>query len=267
MKKIAFTIVLNGMPFIERQYNIIPKVFDHWYIIEGVTKPILDTGWCKNISKDFYSDEYTSVDGTFEFLNKICNDKNITVIRKDNFWDGKVEMCNSFMNEIEDCILMQFDVDEIWDIDTLRSVLEYSDSNDDFDGMLFKCNYFVGPDLLTVGENCYGDNSNEWCRLWKIKNKSFWISHEPPRIKGCLNFLTKNFTKQKNWIFNHYAYVLESQLKFKEIFYNYSGALECWKKLQNETDLPCKLNKYLPWVDDSVIVKKNNGKNSFNISF
>jgi hypothetical protein len=256
MKKIAFTIVLNGMPFIERQYNIIPKVFDHWYVVEGVTKPVLDTGWCREISKNFYSNEYTSVDGTHDFLNKISKDKNITVIRKNNFWNGKVEMCNSFMDEIENCTLMQFDVDEIWKQDILENVLNFSEINKNFDGMLFKCNYYVGENLITEGEDCYGNNPNEWCRLWKIKNKTNWISHEPPRIKGCTHFLSRDFTKQKNWIFDHYAYTLESQLIFKENFYNYRDAVQQWKKLQEATDLPCHLNKYLPWVDSKVIVKK-----------
>lgn len=255
MRKIAFTIVLNGIPFIKEQYKVIPNVFDEWYIIEGVVKPTLDTSWCRSISKEFYSDKYLSIDGTKEFLDEIKSDK-IKIIRKHELWDGKVEMCNSFMENLEDCILMQFDVDEIWNVETLKEVLNYAEINNNFDGMLFKCNYYVGPDLVLDGENCYGNNPNEWCRLWKIKNKTHWISHEPPRIRGCVNFLTREFTKEKLWIFDHYAYILESQLRFKENFYNYHGAVEYWKKLQKAKDLPCKLNKYLPWVDKQVMVKR-----------
>lgn len=255
MKKVAFTIVLNGLPFIKKQAEIIPQVFDEWYIVEGATTPILDTGWCKPIPEKFYSNNFLSNDGTTEFLDTISSDK-IKIIRKEELWNGKVEMCNSFMDKIENCILMQFDADEIWNINTLNEVLDYASKNNHFDGMVFKCNYFVGPDLITVGENCYGNNSYEWHRLWKIKNKTYWISHEPPRIKGCVNFLTKEFTKEKAWIFDHYAYTLEAQLEFKENFYNYSGAVNHWKNLQRAQDLPCKLNKYLPWVDDRVIVKR-----------
>ena len=40
MKKIAFTIVLNGMPFIKEQYKYVPTCFDKWYIIEGHIPPI-----------------------------------------------------------------------------------------------------------------------------------------------------------------------------------------------------------------------------------
>jgi len=151
---------------------------------------------------------------------------------------------------------MQFDVDEIWNPETLTELLTYTQNNSGFDGMLFKCNYYVGPDLVIENENCYGDYSYEWCRLWKIKNKTNWLTHEPPRIKGCTNFITKNYTKQKRWIFNHYAYVYEKQVEFKEKFYNYENAVNNWKLLQNQNNFPCKLKNFLPWVDDQTIVNK-----------
>lgn len=256
MKKIAFTIVLNGMPFIKKQAEILPNVFDEWHIIEGAVLPINDTGWCQNINNIFFNDKKLSVDGTTEFIDSIVDNKKVFVHRKNNFWNGKVEMCNQIQTKMENCILMQFDVDEIWDTNILFDVLKYAEENEGFDGMLFKCNYYVGPNLITIGENCYGNNPNEWCRLWKIRNKTLWVSHEPPRVKGCSLFLTRNYTKSKNWTFNHYAYVLETQLQFKENFYNYKNAVEQWKKLQQNTVFPCKLKNFLTWVDDKVEVMK-----------
>ena len=69
MKKIAFTIVLNGMPFLRDQYDIIPECFDHWYIIEGAVLPTLDTNWCQNINNEFFSDKKLSIsdDKIFSF--------------------------------------------------------------------------------------------------------------------------------------------------------------------------------------------------------
>jgi hypothetical protein len=255
MKKIAFTIVLNGMPYIRQQVEIIPKIFDVWYIVEGATLPIKDTSWCRNIDNKFYTSDKLSVDGTTEFLNEIASDK-IKIIRKNDFWNGKVEMCNSFMNDVEDTILMEFDVDEIWKKETLSEVINYAESNEGFDGMLFRCNYYVGPNLLTQGDNCYGNNAYEWSRLWKIKSKTKWISHEPPKINGCDVFIQKNWTADKGWIFDHYAYALETQLEFKENFYGYTGAVEQWKKLQSQTNFPIQLNQFFPWVDSLVNVIK-----------
>ena len=253
MQRVAFTIVLNGMPFIEKQYDIIPKVFDKWYIVEGVVFPKCDTSWCSTISNKFYNDDKLSIDGTTEFLDSIKSD-NIIVIRKNDFWNGKLEMCNSFMADLTNTTLMQFDVDEIWSVDKLQSVLSYAEDNDYFDAMLFKCNYYMGPNLKIISENGYADNSYEWCRLWKIRDRTEWISHEPPIVRGCKRLLTKQYTKSNGWIFDHYAYVLESQLEFKENFYNYSNALKEWKRLQLHGNYPCKAKDFLSWVGDNTIL-------------
>lgn len=256
MKKIAFTIVLNGMPYIEHQSEILPKVFDEWHIIEGATLPGKDTGWCQNIDAKFYSDDKLSIDGTTEFIDTIVDNNKIFVHRKGDFWESKTEMCDQIGFLMEDCILMQFDVDEIWSPNILREVLTYAEDNSGFDGMLFKCNYFVGTNIVIQNENCYGNNPGEWCRLWKITNKTEWQSHEPPRIKGLTRFLSRDFTKDKNWIFDHYAYVLPQQVQFKENFYGYKDAFESWTRLQNCQQFPQKLSDYLPWVRDNAIVDK-----------
>ena len=257
MKKVAFTLVLNGMPFIQEQYNIIPQVFDEWYIVEGAVSPTHDTSWCSDISKDYYTNEGLSVDGTSEFLDKIQSDT-IHIIRKKGLWDGKLEMCNSFIDKIENSILMEFDVDEIWDINVLDSVVKYAKTNNGFDGMLFRCNYYVGPNLVLEQSGGYADRMYEWSRLWKIDNPTRWISHEPPRLRGCVNFLNKDFTQSQGWLFNHYAYVLEEQVRFKENFYNYKDAVKQWKQLQVATDLPCRARDYLNWINDDTRVYAKN---------
>lgn len=256
IKKTAFTIVLNGMPFIAQQYEIIPKVFDEWIIVEGYSRPILDTSWCKDIDVDSFTEKGWSNDGTTEFLDKIKCDK-IKVIRKSQgeFWNGKTEMCNAAIKDVENSVLMEFDADEIWDVNTLQNVTDYSIEHfDEFDGMMFYCNCFVGPNLVTVGEDCYGNNPDEWCRLWNIKEKNNFLTHEPPRIKGLNKILHRRYTKSQGWMFNHYSYIYEKQLKFKENYYGYSGAVGQWKRLQNNKSFPCKLNSFLTWVDDRAFV-------------
>ena len=256
MKRIAFTIVLNGMPFIKQQYKIIPDIFDEWYIIEGATNPVSDTSWCNNISHEFYNSDKLSVDGTTEFLDSIASDK-IHIIRKGDFWNGKVEMCNSFVAGISDCILMQFDVDEIWSPEVLEDLLSYAQDNDHFDGMLFRCNYYVGEKLKLKQSGGYADNIYEWSRLWKIRDNIIWLSHEPPRVKGCKNFLSKNYTQSRGWVFDHYAYVLEEQVRFKENFYGYTNAVQQWKDLQACELFPCSARTYLKWIgDDTVVIKE-----------
>lgn len=238
------------------QAKVLPFVFDEWHIIEGVSRPIKDTGWCKEVSKNFYSDQKLSVDGTTEFLDEISSKyENVIIHRKENsFWEGKVEMCNMPLKDLTDCILMQIDVDEIWDKPILDEVLDFAESHEGFDMMQFLCRYYVGPDLIITSENTYGNKITEWVRLWKIGSKTTWKTHEPPVLHGCDKILNRNFTKEKGWIFDHYAYFTVEQLEFKQNFYGYYDAVQQWNNLQNNKKFPCKLRDFLKWLDDDAIV-------------
>jgi hypothetical protein len=255
---VAFTLVLNGMPFIKQQYEIIPQVFDKWYIVEGVASPVKDTAWCKPADAEFYDANYLSVDGTTEFLDSIKSEK-IVIIRNNNQpWNGKVDMCNSFMNDLpENTTLMQVDVDEIWNVDTLGKILKFGDQASSDFTMCFRCNYFVGPNIKIISQDTYGDMPYEWYRLWHIASPgAFWLTHEPPTLNIPCVTLDKNFTTSQGWVFDHHAYVYEQQVKFKETYYGYSGAVESWKKLQEHREFPCLLHQFLPWVRDNAIVDR-----------
>lgn len=51
-------------------------------------------------------------------------------------------------------------------------------------------------------------------------------------------------------VFTHYAYAMENQVKFKEAFYGYPGAVDAWRELQSLSPnaLPVNLSQYLPWL-------------------
>lgn len=253
IKTAAFTIVLNGMPFIKKQMEIIPKVFDHWYIIEGVALPNNCTSWCKLPSKNWINEHYCSTDGTFEFLNEIKL-PNVSVIRKNQPWNGKIEMCNCFMPNISNSVLMQVDVDEIWNKKNLTNLLEISKINfNKFDSMKFKCNYFVGKKIKINTSNSYGDRPNEWVRLWTIQEPTFFLAHEPPILgKPNNKVIEKNETSKRGWVFDHYAYTTPEQVRFKEEYYGYKDALKKWQDLQSNLKFPVKASDFLPWIDENV---------------
>jgi hypothetical protein len=255
---IAFTLVLNGMPFIRQQMEIIPQVFDHWYIVEGVALPVKDTSWCRPAASEFYDADYLSIDGTRQFLDEINSDK-ITVIRNGGKpWEGKVDMCNSFMHLLPaNTTLMQIDVDEIWNPQILTKLFNFSaDVAQDFQ-MCFRCNYFVGPDIKIISQNTYGDMPYEWYRLWRIVEPGArWQAHEPPTLNRAFSTLDKSFTSSQGWLFDHYAYVNENQVRFKENYYGYAGAVASWNRLQTHQEFPCALRNHLPWVQDNAIIDR-----------
>jgi len=250
MKRIAFTPVLNGMPFLERQLDFIPKMFDHWYIIEGALNNKNDG--CHNgniLLEQFISKDCLSVDGTTEFLDKLKKNKNITIIRKNSSWDGYVEMANSFMHEIENSILFYIDVDEFWDKQVVNDICTFLEKSD-INTLKFMCYYFLGKDRYVFEPNKFGNNWFEWMRAWKVDKNRTFKTLQPPELynEQEIRILDKLETAKRGWTFTHYAYTLEQQIIFKEIFHNHKDLLLNWKKLQAlPKDTDCLLSDYIPF--------------------
>ena len=273
-----FTIVLNGEPFIRKHISTFKNLpFNwHWHIIEGVADFKHDTAWSlKNgarITDDMHR-KGRSNDGTSEYLDELCLafPENVTVHRKPEgvFWDGKLEMVNAPLRNIaEECLLWQIDVDEIWTIDQLVKTHSIFVNDPRITAAFYNCRFFVGDDLVITTKNTYGNNSSyEWLRTWRYLPGDKWAAHEPPRLVridnlhkvidvASINPILQDFTESNGLVFDHFAYVLESQLQFKESYYGYSNAVESWTRLQNIKDFPVKLRDYFPWVTDEALVDR-----------
>ncbi len=271
-----FTIVLNGLPFIRYHAD----VFDalpcrwHWHIIEGVADLKHDTAWSlKNGARitDSLHDQGLSNDGTSRYLDELVASRpdRITVYRpspRGRFWDGKLEMVNAPLSNIrEECLLWQVDADEFWTSGQIAAVRALFLDRPDRHAALFWCNYFVGPELIVSTRHTYGNNSNEWMRVWRFGPGYFWAAHEPPRLAERLpngqarlvsdrGTFTQEETEDAGLVFQHFAYAVRPQLQFKEMYYGYQGAAEQWERLQAQSRWPVRLSEYFPWVSDSSLV-------------
>ena len=272
-----FTIVLNGTPFIEYHINVLKQLpFRwHWHIIEGVADLKNDTAWSlKNGGEiiELLHNNGLSNDGTTKYLDnlkKLYRD-NITIYRKTNgeFWNGKLEMVNEPLKNIkEDCLLWQIDSDELWKAEQIIDVRNMFLSDKDRTSAYFYCRYFVGEKLYIATKNTYGNHSEyEWLRVWNYQPGDKWISHEPPTLcreiapevwvdLSKVNSFTQEDTFQRKLVFQHYAYVTEAQLRFKEMYYGYKNALSKWKNLNSQEHYPACLRDYFDWVEDGSVVE------------
>lgn len=248
MKLSIVTIVLDGMPYIERHLaefeNL--KCDWHWYIIEGASDNTKDQSWCKK-QKFRLSD-----DGTTEYLDSIKANNRVTVLRSPR-WENKTSMLNSALCLIRDPgVLLQVDSDEIWKDWQIDGIVNVFSSMEDVNMMQFYCNYYVGPDVVTTSSDGYGNKPGEWLRAWRFKRGMRFDKHEPPILSGNKGMcLTRDQTKFMGLVFDHYSWATEKQVSYKEMFYGYTNALSYWKKLQNNTEWPVKLKQFLPWVDEN----------------
>ena len=271
-----FTIVVNGKPFIEHHIRVFKQLSCpwHWHIIEGIAEQNHDTAWSKQIGGRISSEIHRaglSTDGTTEYLDDLARQfpQNITIYRKPAgaFWDGKLEMVNAPLANIrQECLLWQVDADELWTADQIQRARKLFLSQPDKTAAFYLCHYFVGKDLIITSRNTYGNHlAYEWLRTWRFQPGDLWASHEPPRLCrpsssgpvrdiGRINPFQHGQTEPLGLVFQHYAYATEAQLRFKETYYGYAGAVKQWKHLQAQKQFPLRLADYFSWVKDAAEV-------------
>jgi len=273
-----FTIVLNGMPFIEYHLNVFSKLpFKwHWHIIESVADLKNCTAWSvQNGARitDEIHNKGLSNDGTTEYIDliKAKYPENIDVYRKENgaFWNGKLEMVSApLVNITEECILWQIDSDELWTVNQINVCRDLYRVDQQKTASYYFCNFFVGERLFITSVNTYGNNTSyEWLRSWRYVPGDKWISHEPPALHrkigvgktvdiAKINPFNHYDTLKAGLVFQHFAYAIPEQLLFKEKYYGYNNALNQWQVLQQQFFFPVKLKDYFAWVKDESVVDK-----------
>lgn len=255
MKLVVFTIVKNGMPFIPTIFfNLQATKLDwRWIVAEGAAKNTHCTAWCNQ------QEPGLSTDGTSEFLDMISKHPRVTILRKE-MWDGKIEQCNACLAEIkEPCVLLQQDSDELWRPDALERMVELFTRYADVKTMYFWCSYYLGLNVITTSFDGYGNRDKmEWLRAWRFEPGNRFSRHEPPIMDGNKGrVMSRDETRKEGFGFRHYAWWSENQVAYKEQFYNYPNALQCWRNLQSNTTWPVTdLKKFLPWVGTNASADK-----------
>jgi hypothetical protein len=246
-----FTIVLDGEPFIERHLPIFNQLMIpwQWLIAEGSAGNTACTKWCKP------QRHRLSEDGTAEYLASITDPRVKYVGSMD--WPNKCVMVNSLVLQIkEPCVLLEVDADEIHTAENIERIHEIFRTHHSLGAIRMPCRYFVGPDLLCEGENCWSNRHTEWERAWRYRPGTQFFSHEPPRYPYPGVMMTRAMAQEYGLTFDHFAYATEAQAAYKEKFYGYTGLVEQWRRLQEWQDFPVSLDKFFPFAKPSPMVAR-----------
>lgn len=243
-----FTIVLQGMPWIEFHYNQLRYVSHpwEWTIVHGIAEPKNDTAWCQGIAS-------CEDDGTLEYIRKLADqDSRIRVI-EDDFWPGKVAMCNMALQTFEKPgLLLQMDADEVWTTRQFQMMPAVFEMYPDADCAFFLARVWVGPNRFVCTPGKWANRDYEWLRLWKWQPGRLFESHEPPKLAGQYIVVQKTHTAMLGLVFDHYSYVHLNQIEFKERYYGPKWSVQAWRNLQTMRG-PVELSAVLPFVDNQVM--------------
>lgn len=273
-----FTIVLNGEPFIRYHLDVFRQLpFRwHWHVVEGVASLVRDTAWSVDAGGRIDHSAHAgglSTDGTTAYLDEIATDEpqHVTVYRKRGgaFWDGKREMISAPLPNIgEECLLWEIDADELWTAEQVVSMHRLFQDDPERSAAYYWCHYIAAPGAVIATRYNYAANpAVEWLRTWRYRPGDRWTSHEPPSLvrpgaTGLVDLADEpaflhDETERAGAVFQHFAYATEAQVRFKESYYGYDGAVAHWHGLRQAmrtADGPLRLGDYLPWVHDETLV-------------
>lgn len=241
------TLVLNGHPFLPLHLPVF-EALDipwHWSISEGQAANVNCSRWCKKVPAGL------STDGSHEYLDSIRGHPNVSITSRPWWQGGKREMCDLATSNFKSPgVLLQNDVDEFHSTDQLRSIARLFEINRKAGRAYFPCRFYVGPQIMVIPSG----QRNVWLRAWRFSPGMKWKSHEPPILnenKGSA--IDETTTEQLGLTFDHFSYVTEAQVAYKEAFYGYTGALQGWRRLQENTQWPVQnLREFLPWAPNGV---------------
>ncbi|MBN2143429.1 MAG: tetratricopeptide repeat protein, partial [Candidatus Aureabacteria bacterium] len=162
-----------------------------------------------------------------------------------------------FPNISEPCLLWQLDSDELWSSRQISKMRRAFLLHPEKTGAEFYCHYLVGPRKYVTSINTWAGRAHDWMRVWKYSPKMRWQSHEPPVLidsKGHdlmqIRPFTRDETRSMGLVFQHHGYVVEPQVRFKEIYYGLSNAVKGWHDLQMSRG-EVRLENYLPWTENA----------------
>lgn len=210
-------IVVDGMPFIKHQLNLIYPHAHQIIICEGG-----DNTWNK------INGYRKSQDGTIDFIKSFPDPKNkIKLIQKE--WNNKNEMCHEYSKHATGDIIWHIDIDEFVD----PAHIPFIEKQFDNKGVqiLSIPNYILWGDTNTVVEV---KNKNGWRRDWFNFERIFrrspgrYIHHIPergyydPKSKRVLPAPTAGpkVFKDANIFTYHFSYILDSAVRMKIKYYN-----------------------------------------------
>jgi len=208
--------------------DFMARNFDYWVVIEGLTRPGGSTGWCRDLQLPSRSD-----DGSHEFMMEFSDSHaNVVYFSPGVKWNSKDDMVNEAMKVVkmwvDECLLWQVDVDEIWKASDLikaeNELIEKGAKAGCFQFNHYICKRDDGVQLIGRGE--WGSGFNTRLFHWRKVIENATEIH-------CIDSSLANFVEVIRPECKVFFYRVEARNTESLFDFNYWQLVEPEKQLQH----------------------------------
>jgi hypothetical protein len=222
MPRITFgIIVLNGEPFTRYSLRALYPFAHEIIVVEGAV-----TAAASVATPDGHS-----TDGTLETLHAFKNredpEDKIQIVLRDDLWSEKDEQSQAYAKRATGDFLWQVDIDEFYQPEDMRVVLDMLRRDREIAGMPFKqIPFWGGFDYITDG--WYLRRGGDiFHRLFRWGRASRYVAHRPPTVYDSqgrdlrqLRYISGHELAKRGVLLYHYGLVFPKQVLDKCEYYD-----------------------------------------------
>ena len=169
-------IVLNGEPFIRYALQALYPYAHEIIVVEGAAPG------AKNIATDDGHSRDATLETLRQFQAEADPDRKLTIVTRDGFWTEKDEMSQAYAERATGDYLWQVDVDEFYQPDDMRAVIQILKEQPAITAVSFKTLTFWGAPDYVVDSWYLRRGTAIYHRLFKWGPGYTYATHRPPTV-------------------------------------------------------------------------------------
>lgn len=214
-------IVLNGEPFTRYCLRALYPFAHEIIVVEGAAPA----------SANIATTDGHSTDGTLETLHRFKAEDDpedkVQIVVRDGFWSEKDEQSQAYAKWATGDYLWQVDIDEFYQPDDMRAVLEMLQQDPQITAVSFKqITFWGGFDHITDGWYLRR-GANIYHRLFKWGPGYRYVTHRPPTVydpegqnQRALKWLNGRELARRRIFLYHYSLLFPKQVIEKSSYYD-----------------------------------------------
>ncbi len=222
MPRVTFgIIVLNGEPFTRYVLRALYPFAHEIIVVEGATE----------LGRHAATPEGRSTDGTYAVLRRFKAEEDpedkVQIVAHHGFWPTKDEQSQAYAERATGDYLWQVDIDEFYQPEDMRAVLELLQREPDITQIsFFPITFWGGFDYITDGWYLRRPGTNNFQRVFKWGRGYQYVSHEPLIVADDrgrklreVRHLSGPEMARRGVRMYHYAFVFPDQVLSKSKYY------------------------------------------------